>query len=346
MMMRSVVTYEGETARWEAVASRDAQADGAFVFAVVTTGIFCRPSCPSRQPLRKNARFFDTAEQAERAGFRACFRCKPTTSGGDWLVTACRLLEQDEPLGNEAIAARVGVSRFHFLHAFKERVGVTPQAYRRRVRAERAKTLLSGADTVTRAAFEGGYGAASRFYAEAGKELGMAPRAARRGAEGESVSWTTASCSLGIVLVAWTERGVCEISLGDDPSELAAELRERFPRASLVASGDAPAWVSMVVDACDRPSSRAIPLDIRGTAFQERVWRALREIPPGETRTYSELARDLGAPRSARAVAAACASNRLAIVIPCHRVIREDGALAGYRWGLPRKRTLLARESR
>jgi AraC family transcriptional regulator, regulatory protein of adaptative response / methylated-DNA-[protein]-cysteine methyltransferase len=347
MMMRSLVTYEGEAARWDAVVARDARGDGAFVFAVVTTGIYCRPSCPARQPLRKNVKFFDTTQLAERAGFRACLRCKPTSfAGHDWLVTACRLLEQDEPLGNEVIAARVGVSRFHFLHAFKQRVGVTPQAYRRRVRAERAKVLLSGAETVTRAAFESGYGAPSRFYAEAGKELGMAPRAARRGAEGESVAWTTASCSLGTVLVAWTDRGVCEVSLGDDPDDLIAELRERFPRAALAPSDDAPPWVRMVIRACDHPSSCAIPLDIRGTAFQERVWRALREIPAGQTRTYSELARQLGAPRSARAVAAACASNRLAVVIPCHRVIREDQTLAGYRWGLPRKRTLLARESR
>lgn len=334
------------TKRWRAVENRDAEADGTFVFAVKTTGIFCRPSCRAKAPLRKNVELFATAARAIAAGYRACKKCRPTETAAPHaalVVRACRLLEVDGPMPNATIADALGVSASYLQRLFKARVGVTPQAYRRRVLAEQTKAALPGAPSVTTALYEGGYGASSRFYAGAARELGMSPRKARAGASGEDVRFAVRACSLGWVLVAWTKRGVCDVRFGASNAEVTASLRARFPSARLQRRG-APAWVKDVLGSAERPPADGIPLDVRGTAFQERVWAALRRIPAGETRTYTELARDIAAPSAVRAVASACAANVLAVVVPCHRVVRSDGELAGYRWGRERKRALLARE--
>lgn len=335
------------TKRWNAVRQRDARADGTFWFAVKTTGIFCKPSCRSRAPLPKNVELFATPAGAVAAGYRACKKCRPTTPEPDeaLVVRACRLLEVDRRASNETIAHTLGISASYLQRRFKARVGVTPQAYRRRVLAERAKHALPGATTVTAAVYDGGYGASSRFYEGAARELGMAPSKARAGAPGESVRFATRRSPLGWLLVAWTARGVCDVRLGGSRDEVADTLRARFPGAVLQPRG-APAWVEDALRSSERPASTDLPLDIQGTAFQQRVWAELRRIPPGQTRSYAEIANALGAPAAARAVAGACAANVLAIVIPCHRVVRGDGDLAGYRWGRERKRALLEREAK
>ena len=336
------------TKRWRAVEARDAEADGAFVFAVKTTGIFCRPSCRAKAPLRKNVELFPTPAHAIAAGYRACKKCRPTETAAPHaalVLRACRLLEADGPMPNAAIAHALGVSASYLQRLFKARVGVTPHAYRRRVLAERTKSALPGASSVTTALYEGGYGASSRFYEGAARELGMSPKKARAGASGEDIRFAVRACSLGWVLVAWTARGVCDVRFGASSAEVTRSLRARFPGARLQRRG-APARVKDVLGSAERPTADGIPLDIRGTAFQERVWAALRSIPAGETRTYTEIARAIGAPSAVRAVASACAANVLAVVVPCHRVVRNDGGLAGYRWGAERKRALLDREAK
>jgi AraC family transcriptional regulator of adaptative response/methylated-DNA-[protein]-cysteine methyltransferase len=343
-------SYATDEDRWAAVVQRERGADGRFVYAVRTTGVFCRPACPSRQPLRKNVRFFAQSEEASRAGFRPCLRCRPLESPMDEIASilreACRRLERDGPAANRDVARAVGLSPFYFQRLFKDRMGVTPRAYRRRVVAERAKeALASGSGTVARAIYEAGYSASSRFYEGAGRELGMPPRTVRGGGVGEEVRFALRRCSLGVVLIAWTSRGVCEVDFGDSREDTKRALVARFPQATL-ARTRVPTWVAEVVKAADRPRIANIPLDIQGTAFQQRVWSELRRIPIGETRTYAEIARAIGAPTAARAVAAACASNQLALVVPCHRVIAGNGDIAGYRWGKARKQALLARESR
>jgi AraC family transcriptional regulator of adaptative response/methylated-DNA-[protein]-cysteine methyltransferase len=339
-----------DDARWNAITHRLASADGQFLYAVTTTGIFCRPSCPSRLPLRANVELFDTSADAVRAGFRACKRCKPTEASpaaklAALLVSACRLLERQEATQTEEVAREVGLSTFYFSRLFKSHVGVTPQEYRRRALAERAKEGIAAAGSVTESIYEAGYSSSSRFYDGVGRELGMTPREARAGALGQSVGYAVRRCSLGRVLVAWTAKGVCDVRFGATEKELAGALRARFPRAA-VAREEVPAWVDEVVGAVEQPRALGIPLDVYGTAFQQRVWRELLRIPAGETRTYAEIARAIGAPSSARAVAQACASNNLAVVVPCHRVVRADGALSGYRWGTARKKALLQREGR
>ena len=345
--------YATGAARWAALCQRDRAADGAFVYAVRTTGVFCRPSCAARQPLRANVVFFAEPAQARRAGYRACKRCAPEAGGGRdgvaAIVQACRLLEREAATPSAQLASAVGLSGSYFVRAFKRHVGVTPQAYRRRVLAERAKNELGDARSVTDAVFDAGYASVSRFYAGAGRELGMTPRQARQGGPGQQLRYVVRRCSLGHVLVAWTARGVCEVGFGDRASEVVSALRERFAGAAL-ARADVPAWIDRVIAAVEQPvtgtaAALNVPLDIRGTAFQQRVWEALRRIPVGETRSYAELARSLGAPSAARAVARACASNRLAVVVPCHRVLRGDGSLSGYRWRPERKRELLRREA-
>jgi len=362
------------SARWAAVARRDRAADGCFVYAVKTTGVFCRPGCASRRPLRQNVELFDTPAVALRAGYRACKRCAPSAprAADDTLaavVEACRLLERAEGMRSDELAGAVGLSASYFARAFKRRVGVTPQAYRRRVLAERAKQELGSARSVTSAVYDAGYGSASRFYAGAARELGMTPSEVQRGGRGQLVRYVVRRCSLGHALIAWTERGVCEVGLGDDAEEVIAALRARFPEAQHARTG-LPPWIDRVLAAVERPQAapdasasaasgpsaspalRAsapaldVPLDIRGTAFQQRVWEALRRIPAGETRSYGQLARALGSPSAVRAVARACASNRVAVLVPCHRVVRADGSLSGYRWKPERKRALLQRESR
>jgi AraC family transcriptional regulator of adaptative response/methylated-DNA-[protein]-cysteine methyltransferase len=356
--MRTTTDFAGhgheadDETRWAAITRRDRRADGAFVYAVQTTGVFCRPSCASRRALRKNVRFFDGPASAERAGYRACKRCRP---GGDdprdvaaaRMVEACRLIERGELTRTDDLARAVGMSAFHFQRTFKKQVGVTPQAYRRRVVAERAKEHVGRAPSVTRAIYDAGYASSSRFYEGAGAELGMTPRRARAGGDGEHVRYVVRRCSLGMLLVAWTSRGACDVRFGASDDEVTTAIRARFPAARLERT-QVPPWVDAIVEAVERPraheASLDMPLDVRGTAFQERVWHELRRIPAGETRSYGEIARALGAPTATRAVAGACAANPVAVVIPCHRVVRADGDVSGYRWGVHRKKTLLRRE--
>jgi AraC family transcriptional regulator of adaptative response/methylated-DNA-[protein]-cysteine methyltransferase len=339
------MSFEDEQ-RWLAVLERRRSADGAFVYAVKTTGVFCRPSCASRRALRKNVRFFESPGQAVEAGYRACLKCAPggeASAAQAKLLDACRLLEGEAGSGTREVALAIGLSEAHFVRAFKQLTGVTPQAYRRRVLAERARAALAGAPSVTDTVYEAGYSTSSRFYASVGQELGMSARQLRAGAAELEVSYVLRPCSLGVLLVAWTARGVCDVAFGDDEATVAAALRQRFPRASLERQ-EVPPWVDALVAGVERPRQLFVPLDVAGTAFQQRVWAALRQIPLGETRSYRELAAALGAPTGARAVAQACASNHLAMLIPCHRVVRADGELAGYRWGVERKRALLERE--
>jgi len=343
-------SFASAEARWDAVVHRDPSADGRFVYAVSTTGVFCRPCCASRQPLRQNVTFFDSGDEATRAGFRPCKRCAPMGKGAPdamaaRIVRACRLLEQRDVARTDDVARSIGLSPFYFQRLFKKQVGVTPQAYRRRVLAERAKSAIRRAPSVTAAIYDAGYSSSSRFYERAGRELGMSPRSAHAGAIGQLVRYVLRRCSLGLLLVAWTERGVCDVRFGETERETISAIRSRYASATLERE-EVPPWVDEVVQAVERPRVLDIPLDIEGTAFQERVWTELRRIPIGETRTYAEVAGAMGAPHAARAVAGACAANNLAVVVPCHRVIRSDGTVSGYRWGPSRKVTLLRREAK
>jgi AraC family transcriptional regulator of adaptative response/methylated-DNA-[protein]-cysteine methyltransferase len=348
-----VESYETDAARWRALVERRKAADGHFFVAVKTTRIFCRPWCPSRRPLRKNVVFFDTPQLALRAGFRPCLRCRPMGEDprgrqADVLVKACRLLESDdESVRSAEVAAKVGLSPHYFQRFFKRQTGVTPQQYRNRRLSDRVKGRLAESRTVTQAAHAAGYSSTARFYARAGKELGMSARAAKGRANGQLVQYAVRPCSLGKLLVAWTARGVCDVRFGETSSELANGLRERLKRATIEQAPACP-WVDAVLGRVERPAQRSltdqIPLDIRGTAFQERVWQELRKIPAGQTRTYSQLAAASGNAAAVRAAARACALNPVAVVIPCHRIIGKNGDLTGYRWGVQRKRELLRRE--
>jgi AraC family transcriptional regulator of adaptative response/methylated-DNA-[protein]-cysteine methyltransferase len=339
--------------RWEAVLRRDPAFDGKFLFAVRTTGVYCRPSCASRAAKRENVSFYATAEAAQRAGYRACKRCRPDRLGApdpkvEAVRRACeRIAAAEEAPSLKDLAARAGMSPFHFHRVFKKITGVTPKAYAAQMQARRAAEGLRTAGTVTEAIYDAGFNSSSRFYETSAARLGMTPTALRRGGQGALIRFAVGETSLGAVLVAATEKGVCAIMLGDDPDRLARELQDRFPRAELV--GGDPGFERMVAEAVglvEAPREGLdLPLDIRGTAFQERVWQALRAIPPGKTATYAEIARAVGRPKAARAVAQACAANVLAIAIPCHRVVRADGDLSGYRWGVERKRELLDREA-
>jgi AraC family transcriptional regulator of adaptative response/methylated-DNA-[protein]-cysteine methyltransferase len=336
-----------DDARWETV--RERTRDDSFLFAVKTTSIYCRAGCPSRTPARRNVLVFGDAAAAESAGFRACKRCAPDDDAPDadrvrLIRRACALLDTDAAPSLDAVAREVGLSRFHFQRTFRRVAGVTPGEYLRQRRAERFRARLASGASVTAAIQDAGYGSASRPYASAA--LGMTPSRYRAGGRGERVTFAIASCALGRVLVATTERGVCAIELGDDDGAVLAALERHVPNADLQRDDDAlRATVDAVVTLVEEPAaSFALPLDVRGTAFQRRVWNALRAVRPGEPVTYASLARAVGSPNAAQAVGAACAANRLAVAIPCHRVVREDGGLAGYRWGLERKRALLDRE--
>jgi AraC family transcriptional regulator of adaptative response/methylated-DNA-[protein]-cysteine methyltransferase len=338
---------------WNATRRRDAAYDGAFVFAVRTTGVYCRPSCASRPAKRENVSFFPTPEAAAREGFRACKRCRPDRAAEadphvSIVKSACETIAMAEETPSvAALAARAGLSPFHFHRVFKKATGVTPKAYAAEVRARRAAEGLRTAGTVTEAIYDAGFSSSSRFYETAAARLGMTPTAARRGGEGAVIRFAVGEASLGSVLVAATDKGVAAILIGDDPEALARDLQDRFPRAKIV-GGDAAfeRTVARVVGLVEAPGAGLdLPLDIRGTAFQQQVWRALRAIPPGRTATYAEIASAIGKPAAVRAVAQACANNPLAVAIPCHRVVRTDGGLSGYRWGVERKRALLEREA-
>jgi AraC family transcriptional regulator of adaptative response/methylated-DNA-[protein]-cysteine methyltransferase len=344
-----------DDARWHAIVRRDAGADGTFWYSVRTTGIYCRPSCGARRPRRENVRFHDTAGDAERAGFRACKRCRPDqrlppardAQHAAVVIAACRTIERSASTPRlDRLARQAGLSPHQFHRLFTRSVGVTPSQYAAAHRHARTRTELERSTTVTQAMHDAGFNSSGRFYAHADAALGMTPLAYRAGGAGVSIRFAVGDCSLGSVLVADTSRGICAILLGDDPVVLVRELQDRFPRASFVEPDRAfERTVSQVVALVDRPAAGlSLPLDVRGTAFQQRVWQALREIPAGSTASYTEIAARIGAPRAVRGVARACASNPIAVAIPCHRVVRRDGDLAGYRWGIHRKRALLEKE--
>ena len=341
--------------RWAAVLDRDPRARDAFFYSVSTTGVFCRPGCPSRRPRREHVRFHASREEAERDGFRPCRRCRPNEPPlaerhAAAVAGACRLIETAEELpGLDTLADAAGMSRFHFHRVFKATTGCTPRAYAAARRAQRVREALAdnGSGSITSAIHDSGFNSNGRFYAAAPDILGMAPATFRRGGAGETIRFAVGDCSLGAILVAATAKGVCAILLGDEPDDLVSDLEERFPNAEII--GGDPAFedlVSRSVGLVESPTRVLdLPLDIRGTAFQQRVWRALREIPSGSTASYGEIAEGIGSPGAARAVARACSSNPLAVAIPCHRVVRNDGTSGGYRWGVERKRALLAREA-
>lgn len=342
----------GDDTKWRAVVERDAAADGTFVFAVRTTKIHCRPSCGARRPKRTNVVFFASSAAAAANGYRACKRCRPDGASParerDRIVQqVCRRIESAEkPPTLRELASFAGSSPFHLQRVFRAAMGLSPRDYAAAVRARRTRSALRTERTVTAAAFAAGYESTSRFHAEARRELGMSAGRYRANGAGERIRFGTAACSLGVVLAAATERGICAIHLGDDASELESELRERFVRAEFVAADAAfSTTLAQVVALVDgRRPTLDLPLDVRGTVFQRRVWRVLLEVPLGTTIGYRELARRIGAPRAARAVAGACAQNAIAVAVPCHRVVRSDGSTSGYRWGEGRKRALLDRE--
>ena len=334
---------------WQDVLARNAAANGRFVYSVRSTGIYCLPSCPSRAARRENVAFHADCDAAEAAGFRACKRCDPRGRRNDAALVAglCRYIDAaDTPPTLADLARRSGYSPYHLPRLFKAVAGLTPRAYAAGRRAERFRACLATGDSVTAAIYDAGYNAASRFYAEAPSVLGMSPSAAKRGGCGETIGYAAGLTQLGTLLVAATGAGICAISLGDHEAALVAGLHSRFPAATIVADAGLGERVAAVTASIEtgHPAEH-LPIDVRGTTFQMRVWNALRSIPAGEKLSYQQLARRIGAPNSARAVAQACAANDVAIVIPCHRVVAADGTLSGYRWGVERKRQLLALEA-
>ncbi|MNF47372.1 Bifunctional transcriptional activator/DNA repair enzyme Ada [compost metagenome] len=338
--------------RWQAVLARDPTADTAFVYGVKTTGVYCRASSPSRLPKRENVEFFDTAAQAESAGYRpskraAADRTRVAGQHAALVTRACQIIEQaDEAPDLSRLAAQVGMSPYHFHRVFKASTGLTPKAYASSHRARRMREQLACAGSVTDALYEAGFNSNSRFYETSAGVLGMKPCDYRAGGANNAIRFAVGECSLGAILVAQSERGICAILLGEDPDALVRDLQDKFPRAHFIGGDqDFEQLVAKVVGFIEAPAiGLDLPLDVRGTAFQERVWQALRSIPVGTTASYSDIARMIGAPKSFRAVAQACGANRIAVAIPCHRVVRSDGDLSGYRWGVERKRRLLERE--
>lgn len=338
--------------RWNQLVTRDKSADGTFFYSVATTGVYCRPSCGARTPRPENVAFYLTTAAAERAGFRACLRCKPTApplavEHAALVAELCRMIETAEtPPTLAELAERAKLSTFHLHRIFKAVTGLTPRDYAAAHRAKKVRASLGNAKSVTAAVYDAGYGSSSRFYEKSNAMLGMTPSRFRAGGTDTAIRFAVAECSLGAILVAASERGICAISLGDDPDALARELQDRFPNAELV-GGDRnfEKLVATVIGFVEAPGKGLdLPLDIRGTAFQERVWRVLRDIPSGETTTYGAIAQRIGKPSAVRGVAKAIASNAVAVAIPCHRVIAKSGDLSGYRWGIERKRALLERE--
>ena len=345
-------SFADDAERWAAVQARDATADGVFFYAVRSTGVYCRPSCAARPARRENMVFYGTFAAAEAAGFRACKRCRPNQENPDVqkneaIGRACVLLEAVENPDYAAIAASVGMSRFHFQRVFKKVTGLTPKMYADAQRARRVREQLQQSASVTTAIFDAGFNSSGRFYAGSAAMLGMTPKAYRAGGRGLVIRFGLGQCRLGAILVAATELGVCSILLGDEPEPLLHDLQARFAGAQLIgADASFEQWMAQVIGFVEAPGlGLELPLDIRGTVFQQRVWQALREVPAGSTASYSEIAARIGAPKASRAVAGACAANPLAVAIPCHRVVRQDGDLSGYRWGVERKRALLANEA-
>jgi AraC family transcriptional regulator, regulatory protein of adaptative response / methylated-DNA-[protein]-cysteine methyltransferase len=344
--------FTDDESRWQALADRDPAADGEFVYSVKTTGVYCRPTCASRPARRENVRFHATCEEAEAAGFRACKRCKPTGESvvehqAAIVARACRIIEESDDMPSlDELAGSVGMSRFHLHRLFKAQTGLTPRGYAVAHRTRRVRDELSRRDTVTQAIYGAGFNSSSRFYETSDEVLGMTPRTFRGGGSGTSIRFAVGESWLGPILVATSEKGVCAILLGDDPEVLVRDLQDRFPKAELIGGDEEfEALVARVVGFLEDPSSGLdLPLDIQGTAFQQRVWEALRQIPAGSTASYAEIAGRIGQPGSVRAVAQACGANHLAVAVPCHRVVKTDGSLSGYRWGVERKARLLRRE--
>ena len=352
-MSTDLPAFASDEQRWAALRARDPAADGHFVYAVSTTGVYAAPSTAARLPRRENVVFFASAEQARAAGYRpsrraASDRHAVAARHAALVAAACRQIEAaDEPPSLDALAAQAGMSPFHFHRVFKAETGLTPKAYASARRARRLRAALAGdAATVTDAIYDAGFNSSSRFYATSHERLGMAASAWRQGGRGARIRFAVGQSQLGAILVAQSARGICAIFLGEDPGALLRELQDQFPQAELVGADAAfEQLVAQVVGFVEQPAlGLALPLDVRGTAFQERVWQALREIPAGSTASYAEIAERIGQPRAVRAVAQACGANRLAVAIPCHRVVRRDGDISGYRWGVERKQQLLQRE--
>lgn len=344
--------------QWQQVLQRDTKADGHFYYAVRSTGVVCKPSCPSRRPARENVQFFSTLADALEAGYRTCLRCEPERTSPKPDPQA-KLVEQvaahlrnhtDEQITMSDLAARVGVDRLTLMRAFRRVFGISPAQYARTQRMETFKRKVTKPKmTVTGAIYDSGYGSSSRLYEKSNAQLGMTPREMKNGATGITLKYATTNTPLGRMLVAATEKGICTIAFGEDDMELKSTLRERFPNAELVSENQSDGWLADAIrfvtsQMGEHPLAATFPLDVRATAFQQRVWNALRKIPRGETRTYSGLAEELGSPTATRAVAGACAANPVAIVVPCHRIVGKDGSLTGYRWGTERKRQLLQAE--
>ncbi len=348
----AIATGDLDDGRWTAVLGRDAERDGEFVFAVSTTGVYCRPSCGARRPRRENVQFFATTEAAEQAGYRACLRCKPKTFAGNSESSAvkaiCRFIEQhlDEPLTLDRLGKEFRQSPFHLQRRFKAVLGITPREYADSCRLQMLKRNLQAGGSVTRAMYDAGYGSSSRLYERTASQLGMTPDKYRRGAIAASIRYTFSDSPLGRMLIAATERGICSIQFGRSDSELLAGLKREFPFAvRKLDEGGLQSWVEALLGHMrGKDLDGTLPLDIRATAFQRRVWAYLQSIPFGATKSYSQVAKGIGQPSAARAVARACASNPVAVAIPCHRVVREDGTMGVYRWGMDRKKALLAME--
>lgn len=339
--------------RWAAVMKRDRSADGSFYYSVKTTGVYCRPSCASRRAHPQHVRFHLSCEEAEQAGFRPCKRCKPDRASlaeqnAAIVARACAIIEASEQTPTlEILANQLGVSPYHFHRLFRQITGLTPRQYAAAHRENRLRGQLIDKASITEAIFDAGYNSSGRFYAQADKVLGMTPTRYRAGGAGMQIKFAVGECSLGAILVAHSGQGICAILIGDDPQALVQDLQDRFARAVFIGGDkDFETLVARVIGFVDAPRlGLDLPLDVRGTAFQQRVWQALRAIPAGQTVSYTELARRIGAPAAVRAVASACAANAIAVAIPCHRVVRTDGSLSGYRWGVERKRSLLDKEA-
>jgi AraC family transcriptional regulator, regulatory protein of adaptative response / methylated-DNA-[protein]-cysteine methyltransferase len=350
---KSTPASTADDPRWARIVARDKTADGHLWYSVATTGVYCRPSCPSRTANPKNVRLHDSLESAKATGFRPCKRCNPDGLSADaenaaLVAKACRMIEESEEEPSlEALAEAVNRSPSYFHRVFKGITGVTPKEYAAAHRAAKVRQCLVSGSTVTEAIYDAGFNSSGRFYEKSTDMLGMTPSQYRAGGANEDIRFAVGQTSLGAILIASTKKGVAAILLGDDPEELVRDLQDRFPKAHLIgADSDYEALVARVVGFVEAPKiGLDLPLDVRGTAFQERVWKALQEIPVGATVSYSEIARRIGAPTSVRAVAGACAANNLAVAIPCHRVVRNDGALSGYAWGIERKRALIDREA-